>query len=165
MIRSISIMSILASFCTFKCMADEGFMGFGLGAFNSAKFGPGEVKMYDLGYRWDTPQNIYWQAKGGFWGQGANSEGMRSSGYASTGPGFRVDLNPVEFHTGAALALITTPDSYLGGVFQFNVDIGVTLRDKMGNGIGFAYSHLSSAGLEFPNQGRDFWVLELSQRF
>lgn len=145
--------------------ADEGFMGFGVGAFNSAKHGPGEVKTYSLGLRQDLIEGFYWQEKLGLWGQGGNTEGMKSSGYGSTGPGFRVDFTPVEFHAGWSLAGITTPDSYLGGYFQFQGDLGVTLRDKHGNGIGLCYSHISSAGIEMPNQGRDFFVLELSQRW
>jgi lipid A 3-O-deacylase PagL len=146
--------------------ADEAFMGFGVGVFNSAKHGYGEAKTYDLGARQDLVDGFYWQEKVGLWGIGGNPEGMKSSGYASTGLGFRVDFNPVEFHAGWSVAGITTPDTYLGGYFQFNGDLGFTLRDtRHGNGIGLSYGHISSAGIEMPNQGRDFVTLELSQRW
>lgn len=145
--------------------ADEGFMGFGVGVANSAKHGPGEVKTYNLGYREDLIEGFYWQGKAGLWGLGANSEGQKSSGYGTTGLGFRVDFTPVEFHAGWSAGLITTPDSFLGGVFEFQGDLGVTLRDRHGNGIGLAYTHLSSAGIYSPNLGRDFGVLELSTRW
>lgn len=153
------------SLFSISAWTDEGFMDFGVGAFNSAKNGPGEVKTYSLGLRSDLIEGFYWQNKLGFWGQGGNSEGAKSGGIGSTGLGFRVDLTPVEFHAGWSAGCITTPDNLLGGYFQFQGDLGVTLRDKHGNGIGLAYSHISSAGLEMPNQGRDFFILELSQRW
>ena len=156
---------ILLLLSIIPCNADEGFMAFGVGAFSSARHGPGEVKTYNLGLRQDLIDGFYSQYKVGLWGQGSNDEGMKSSGYGSAGLGFRVDVKPVEFHAGWALGGITTPDSYLGGYFQFNGDLGVTLRDYKGNGIGLAYSHLSSAGIEMPNQGRDFITLELSNRW
>lgn len=162
----VKILFILALIClNTAAYSDEGFMNFGVGVFNSAKRGAGEVKTYSLGLRQDLIDGFYWEERLGLWGQGSNSEGMKSSGYLSTGLGFKVDLNPVEFHASWGLGGITTPDSMLGGTFQFNGNIGITLRDRRGNGIGLGYSHLSSAGLEMPNQGRDFGVLELSQKW
>lgn len=155
---------VMALLCN-VCLADEGFLGFGLGAFNTAKGGPGSVKLGQIGHRLDLIEGIYWQNKIGGWGQGENQYGMKSSAYASSGLGMRVDLTPVEFRAGYGLGLITVPDAYLGGPFQFNGEVYLGLRDKKGNGFGVKYEHISSAGIEMPNQGRDFYVLELSQRW
>lgn len=155
------LMCILVS----SAHADEAFTGFGLGAFNTAKGGPGSVKIGQIGHRFDLIEGFYWQNKLGFWGQGANDYGMKSSAYIASGIGFRVDLAPVEFHSGYSLGLISVPDSYLGGPFQFNGEVYIGLRGKYGNGFGLKYEHISSAGIEMPNQGRDFFILELSQRW
>ena len=156
----------LLIFLSVPALAGEGFMGFGLGLFNSAKDGPGEVKTYQIGYRGNMGHGYYWQTKLGFWGQGENQYGMKSGGYGSTGPGIKVDLSPVELHAGYGIGAITTPDQYLGGVFpQFNGEFGIGLRDKSGNGIGIKYEHISSAGLCMPNMGRDFIVLEIGTKW
>lgn len=160
--KIVVIFSLLISTVAF---ADEGFVGMGVGAFNTAKGGPGSVKLGQVGHRLDLIDGFYWQNKVGGWGQGSNDYGMKSSGYIASGLGFRVDLTPVEFRAGYSLAGITTPDAYLGGNFQFNGEAYLGLRDRHGNGFGVKYEHISSAGLEMPNQGRDFYVLELSQRW
>lgn len=156
---------LLTCLLTSFAHADEAFVGMGLGAFNTAKGGPGSVKLGQVGHRLDLIEGFYWQNKVGAWGQGANDYGMKSSAYGSSGLGFRVDLTPVEFRAGYGVGLISNPDSYLGGNFQFNGETYLGLRDRKGNGFGLKYEHISSAGIEMPNQGRDFFVLELSQRW
>lgn len=152
-------------FCS-VVQADEGFMSFGVGAFNSAKEHTGEVKAGNLGLREEIYQGIYWQYKLGYWGDGSGDPTRKGSFYASTGPGMLIDLRPLELRAGYGLAAISTPDSYLGGRFpQFNGEIYAGLRDHRGNGIGLQYEHISSAGIVTPNQGRDFMVLQLSQQW
>lgn len=156
----------LIALCSLNSYADEGFMGFGVGVANSAKHSSGEVKVFSLGLREDIFDGIYWQYKLGYWGDGSGDPSRGSSFYASTGPGFLVDLHPVEIRTGWSLAAISSPDSYLGGRFpQFNGELYLGLRDFRGNGIGVQYEHVSSAGIVTPNQGRDFFVLQISQRW
>jgi len=160
------LLAIALLFCSTISYAGEGFMAFGVGVFSTAKRGYGSVKTFSLGHRIDLMEGIYWQNRLGAWGQGSNPDGMRSGGFGSSGPGLRVDLAPVELYAGYGVAVITTPDSYLGGRFpQFQGEIGVTLRDRGGNGIGLEYQHISSAGLNMPNMGRDFLVFKLSQRW
>lgn len=146
--------------------ADTMYFGYGLGAFNSAKGSSSETKIGQIGYQADIWDGIYWQAKVGYWGDGSGDQSRRNSAYASMGPGLLIDLKPVEIRSGWSLAFITTPDSYLGGNFpQFNGELYVGLRDKRGNGIGIQLEHISSAGLVTPNEGRDFIVLQISQRW
>lgn len=60
--------------------------------------------------------------------------------------------------------LISTTDSALGGHFQFCEDIGIGLRDTK-TFMGIAYQHISSAGIESPNLGRDNILFEAGVRF
>lgn len=125
-----------------------------------------ETKTFDVGYREFLFKGIYWQNKLGFWADDSGNPDRSSSLYGSSGIGMMVDLAPIELHVGSGLAIVSTPDIYLGGNFpQFQSEIGVTLRDKSGDGIGLTYSHISSAGILSPNQGRDFIALELSVKW
>jgi hypothetical protein len=60
--------------------------------------------------------------------------------------------------------LISTTDAYLGGHFQFCEDFGLGVRD-MYTFAGLNYGHISSAGLESPNKGRDWVTMEMGVRF
>lgn len=159
---------ILASLILLSTLAqaDEAFVGFGVGVFNSALYHTGEVKVGQVGYRKDIFNGIYWQAKLGFFGDGSGDPTRNSSLYASTGPGLLIDLKPIEMRAGYGIAAISTPDSYLGGRFpQFQGEFYVGVRDHRGNGMGLQYEHISSAGLVTPNMGRDFLILQLSQQW
>lgn len=146
--------------------ADEASLGFGVGAFGDAKYSTGQVKAGEASYRSFLIDGIYWQNKVGYWGEGSPDPSRKSSMFGSTGFGLEVDLRPLEIRAGYGLAFISTPDSQLGGRFpQFNGDLYVGLRDKKGDGIGIDYMHISSAGLVTPNQGRDFFILQLSQKW
>lgn len=148
------------------CFADESSLGFGIGAFGDAKQSMGQVKVGEYSYRSFLIDGIYWQNKVGYWGEGSSDPTRKSSFFGSTGIGMEVDLQPLELRAGYGLAAITNPDSQLGGSFpQFNGDIYIGLRDKKGDGIGIDYMHISSAGLVTPNQGRDFFVLQVSQKW
>lgn len=152
-------------FCR-ACTADEVFASYGVGIFNSAVNSPTEVKLGDIGYRRDVWKGVYWQFKGGYWGDGSGDPNRSGSGFISTGPGLKIDFSPVELHTGWGLAAISSPDSYLGGRFpQFNGDLYLGVRDKNGAGVGLEYDHISSAGIISPNVGRDFMLVQISQKF
>lgn len=143
--------------------ADEVFVNYGIGLGESAVNSMVETKMIDFGYRDFLYNGFYWQNTLGYYGDGSGNPQRKSSFYGSTGFGLEVDIHPVELHSGWALAAISTPDIYLGGNLpMFNGNLGVNIRDKHQNGIGLTYSHISSAGLVQPNQGRDFLTLELS---
>lgn len=146
--------------------ANELSVGYGLGVFNSAKYSIAETKTANIAYRHFLIPGLFWQARAGFWGDGSGDPSRRSSAYGSTGPGFEVDLSPIEIRSSWSLAYISTPDGYLGARFpQFNDDIYLGVRDKNQTGIGLSYGHLSSAGLVMPNKGRDFLILELSKKW
>ena len=146
--------------------AEEAFVGYGLGVFHSAEKSPVETKILQVGYRVDLLDGFYWQARAGYWNDSSHELDRKSSGYASTGFGFLIDLKPMEFRSGWGIGGVTTTDGFLGGYFpQFNGELYVGARDKNGHGIGLQYEHISSAGIVTPNQGRDFVTLQLSTKW
>lgn len=145
------------------CLADEAFIGYGVGVFNDANDFLGQNKYAYVGYREFLYKGIYWQEKGGFWGEGSPDQSRKSGGWISSGPGLEMDLEPFEMRSGYGLAAITSPDSQLGAVFpQFNGELYLGLRDKKGDGVGFEYDHISCASFCSPNEGRDFVTVQLS---
>lgn len=58
----------------------------------------------------------------------------------------------------------STTDTQLGGILQFSQDAGIGIRDNTSL-VEVGYSHVSSAGIFSPNQGRDFITLSLGVRF
>lgn len=60
-------------------------------------------------------------------------------------------------------ANISQPDSKLSGHLQFHATFGFGVKDaSTGCGLGLAWVHLSNAGIEQPNLGRDLITLQLS---
>lgn len=165
--RIISItISLMSLFLAQSSYGGDASIGYGLGIANSAKRSPVETKMFTAAVRPEIYKGIYWQVKGGYWGDGSADPARSSSFFASTGPGMLIDLRPIEIRSGWGIAVISSPDAYLGGRFpQFNGNAYIGLRDKNGSGIGAEYNHVSSAGLVRPNEGRDFIVLELSKKW
>jgi hypothetical protein len=87
--------------------------------------------------------------------------GRLSSGLASAQLGFEVNRYGTVASIFFGPCLITTPDIYLGGYFQFMTDIHLALEDNKHNSMGVFYRHISSAGIEMPNDGRDLVGLEI----
>lgn len=81
-----------------------------------------------------------------------------------TGLGLRVD-NKSSFATAVwGPAYLSQKDSDLGGHFQFMQDLTLGLEDDY-NTIGVGYKHISSAGIEKPNRGKDFIYFRLGVKF
>lgn len=58
---------------------------------------------------------------------------------------------------------ITNIDNYLGGHFQFNEELGLGIKDqRTRTAIGLFYSHISNAGIQTPNMGKDFGGLKIT---
>lgn len=146
---------------TFKeCRADD-YIDVSLGLYKNAIPKASNVKLIQLGHRDYIALGLFTQYEAGGWFQLDEGDGRKSSAYGAGQLGIeangfliaRVAIGP---------ALITTPDSYLGGIFQFTTDIFIGIKGDNENTLGFKYKHFSSAGLEMPNEGRDFGGLELT---
>lgn len=87
----------------------------------------------------------------------------KSSLWASTLLGVRaVSRVGPELHLAVGPGYLQNPDQILGGHFQFNLEGGMGMLSKDGKTyVGAAWEHLSSAGFEMPNLGRDFIVVQV----
>jgi hypothetical protein len=70
---------------------------------------------------------------------------------STVGPTLHLAIGPSYLHH---------PDQILGGHFQFSLEGGISLLDDNFS-IGLYWKHLSSAGFEMPNKGRDFIVAQV----
>lgn len=140
--------------------ADEGlnevkptyYMTGALGVFDSGRHSLTEEKFLNIGRRTTLGPFIQQVEIGGWTDVAGNSRS--GSAYGAYQVGLEVD--------GAFLgrictgpAFISSPDVYLGGHFQFTEDFYIGEHDAKGHSVGFIYKHISSAGLEEPNIGRD----------
>ena len=64
-----------------------------------------------------------------------------------------------ELHIAVGPGYLENPDSVLGGHFQFALEGGAAISDGK-TSLGLVWKHLSSAGIEMPNQGRDFIMIQ-----
>lgn len=142
---------------------DEIYLTGAVGVFNSGKSSLSESKYMNIGYRSD----LGWFKQGfegGAWID--RVPGRNGSLYGAYQLGYEVVTHDgliARIMTGPAL--ISTTDEYLGGHFQFKDNIYLGVKDDEGRTIGINYNHLSSAGIETPNQGRDFLGVEVGVRF
>jgi hypothetical protein len=111
-----------------------------------------------VGYQYNFNSNFFVRPEVGYFN--ANSVGTSSSW---TGGLLGVQVTSTagtNVHLASGPAYLQNPDNVLGGNFQFTNEAGIGLTDKNVY-LGLAWKHLSSAGIEIPNQGRDFIVLQL----
>jgi hypothetical protein len=144
------------------CRADEVYSTAALGVFNSGKQSLSEEKFLNVGYRKPLGPFIEQAEIGGWTDRAGNGRG--GSAYGAYQLGFEVH-GPILGRIATGPALITSPDSYLGGVFQFTEDFFAGEEDAQGHSIGFIYKHISSAGIEQPNIGRDQMGFQIGLRF
>jgi len=136
------------------------FGRYGLGVFSSADYGRGETKSFSLGYEDDWFGPFIYQYEGGiFADQGGN--GRSSSGFGNISVGVETNPGYLVLRSLWGVGAITTPDSMLGGWFEFNQDFLLGVKDDKGHIIGLDYKHISSAGIYNPNRGRDFILVHV----
>lgn len=147
-------------------LADEAFLGYGVGVFHDADDFLGQNKYLGLGLRSFLWEGLYWQNKVLAWGEGSSDPTRKGGAMFASGIGQEVSIPPVEIRGGGSLAIISNPDSQLGAMFpQFHEEISLGLRDSKGDGIALQYGHISCASFCTPNQGKDFVIFELSQKW
>lgn len=134
-----------------------------LGTFNSAKASRVETKFLNLGYREPLGHGFSWQGEAGGWTDSAGN-GRTGSGYGAFQGNF-IAGDSVFARLSAGPSLVTAPDSYLSGHFQFTEDLFLGLQGSNKNVVGVKYKHFSNAGLRQPNLGRDFMGIEASVSF
>jgi hypothetical protein len=133
---------------------DGTYLKYGIGIFHSADYGTAETKTFALGYKDGLVGPLVQQREVGLWVDPAG-HGRSSSGYANYSVGAEATPGYLVASAMWGVAAITTPDSMLGGWFQFKNDTFLGVKDDRGNTFGLNYTHVSSAGIESPNMGRD----------
>jgi len=139
---------------------DQWVLNAGIGVFNSGKNSLSETKTVALGIQEDLWQALKQKFTVGGWLDDAGN-GKKNSAFVSGQLGFEVNNNGLVGSVFSGPTLISTPDVLLGGRFQFMDDVHLGIQDHFNNYIGVFYRHLSSAGLEMPNIGRDLVGLEI----
>lgn len=155
--KYVAILALLLSASAFA--EDVSTIKYGVGVANSGKNSLSETKFLSVGRQMDLWSDyLIYQWEVGGWADIAGG-GRRSSAFGAGGGGFHVNAGHVYAQSTFEVALVTNPDSYLGGPFQFSEDVGVGLQSNTNCSIGVNYKHISSAGLEQPNVGRDFLTI------
>jgi hypothetical protein len=141
---------------------DQVLLDGGIGIAHSADTGLSETKMLTLGIQEDLWGAFKDRAiVGGYLDNSGN--GKRNSALAAAQIGFEVNRNGLIVGVFTGPGVISSPDALLGGYFQFVDDIHIGIQDTDDNYFGVMYRHISSAGIETPNIGRD--VIGLEMRF
>jgi hypothetical protein len=158
--RIIFILSVLLLSNYSIAQEDQIIVDGGVGIWNSGKSTLSETKMFSLGVQEDLWGALKERGTTGFWLDNAGG-GKRGSAFASGQLGWEVSTGGIVGGIFSGPAVISTPDTLLGGRFQFMDDIHLGLQDNELNYIGIMYRHFSSAGIETPNIGRDLMGLEI----
>lgn len=102
------------------------------------------------------------KTEGGFWVDNTNRQGATGSAFFSGSIGVEPRAGSLYVNLFQGVAVISSPDTVLGGPLQFVEDFGIGIRDKeTETAVGFFYKHVSSAGIFKPNLGRDFMGLQV----
>lgn len=162
--RIVVFIALLITVASAHADQDQLVTDVGLGVFGSRGASLSQDKFAKIGWEEDLWYNLKQKFNVGAW---IDTRGAGYSSNAFTGYqlGFEVTNSIFQMSVWSGPTLISSPDNDLGGVFQFNETIFFGIVDKDQNSIGLAYNHFSSAGLEMPNQGRDFIGLEIKFPF
>lgn len=140
---------------------DTTIIKYGVGVADSGKDSLSETKYLGVGQQIPLFSDyLFSQWELGAFADNAGN-GRKSSAFGFYGIGVNVNAGSVYAQSVFNVGLISSPDAYLGGPFQFSEDLGVGLQSKSGASMGVHFKHISSAGIERPNNGRDFLLIQL----
>lgn len=113
-----------------------------------------EVKHFSLAYQTDLPPLFIEKTELGAWFD--DNAARSSSAFISYSVGLRIKVQYIFAECLWGGALISTPDNvFLSGHIQFMQDLGIGLIDELNRTIAITYKHISNAGIQLPNKGRD----------
>jgi len=151
----------LTTLISCQALAGEAVIKYGVGVGNSAKTSKSEVVMGSMAYQQPFYGLFAQQVEVGGWGDRRADMGRQNSVFMGYSLGLNLNMGYLNAQAFWGVAGITNPDSYLGGPFQFNHDFAINFMDKRKVKLGVAYKHVSSAGIEKPNIGRDFFMIRV----
>ena len=151
---------LLPSISSADELGEGTFFKYGLGVKTKDQESISEVKMFSVGRQSPFLYILEQKWEAGMWSD-THGDGRKSSGFGGWSIGIEPKLGTFYIHSFWGLIGITHTDSMLSTNFQFMQDIGVGLRDARGISIGLGYKHISNAGIQQPNKGRDFFFAQL----
>ena len=140
------------------------FARYGVGVFRSQDYSSSAVKSFSVGHEENILGPVISQYEVGYFGD-SSGHGRNGGGFGDVGLGLEANPGYFVLRSTWGVGAITTPDSMLGGPFQFNHDFLLGVRGDNGALIGLDLKHMSSAGLEKPNLGRDFLLIHVELPF
>jgi len=82
-----------------------------------------------------------------------------SAAFGAYSAGLRVEAGYLYIENYFGFGWISQVDSMLSTSFEFTEEIGAGIKDEKGRFIGIEYRHFSNAGIQLPNKGRDFILI------
>jgi len=135
---------------------------YGLGFGQPNQDGVAETKYISFGYQNGMSNVFDYKLDLGAWFDSLDPDKeKRSSGFASSSIGVRVNPNWFYAETFFGVSYITQVDTQLSTQFEFTEELGIGIKDEYGKTIGFEYRHFSNAGIALPNKGRDFFLVNV----
>ena len=136
-------------------VSDQFVLDAGVGVFNTTM-----MRTLSGSYQQEWEYPFFTRTTLGLWVDNSGN-GQSNSGFISEQLGYEIRHNGTIVSIFTGPSFITTPDTVLGGYFQFVSDLHLGLEDTRHNYLGVFYRHISSAGLYYPNLGRDMVGLEI----
>jgi hypothetical protein len=138
---------------------DHYFFKYGLGL-NEGSFPDTTTKILSVGEVSPLSNIFDYQLEVGVFSDNNQTQGL--IGFISPSLGLQTKGSGLYVSYFLGPALLTSTDTRLGSVFEFNNDFEAGIRDDRGVSIGVDYKHFSNAGLTSNNIGRDFFTIKLS---
>lgn len=136
---------------------DQTFLLYGGGFSAPDQTHIGQVNVLAIGHQRNLFYNVLdYKLETGGWYDDTGHKGASNSFYGSASAGIDIDNDTLYANWFLGAGLITTPDSSLGGYFQFFHDAEVGIQGFSGKRLGVFFKHISDAGIESPNKGRNF---------
>jgi len=159
--KYIAIITVLLSNAVFAYAGDL-LISAGVGQNILDRNGIPFERVGSIGYCYGLGPDLFIKPEAGYFGALAG-DGL-SSGWITSVIGVKAtsQVGP-QLHIGLGPSYLTTPDNIkLSGHFQFTLEGGIGMVDSTGKvSIGLSWHHISDAGIEQPNLGRDFIMVEL----
>jgi hypothetical protein len=131
-------------------------LNLGVGVFDSGKSSPSESKLLYAGYNdYFYHRLMYFRTELGGWNDLAGN-GRSGSFFGAYLFGINIENQRWYGNAAGGVAIIGTPDTYLGGPVNFTEEIGFGVNGQHNSKLGLFYKHISNAGIYDPNIGRDF---------
>jgi hypothetical protein len=149
---------LLTVIWTKDTFAEQYYFKYGLQAPGSNR----DQKIFGLGYQNEILADFIYSGEVDILSVPSNPS--PASYFASAGLGLKLDFNTTFAAVTWGPAYLSQPDQELGGRFQLTQDFTLGIQDGYST-IGVGYKHISSAGIEKPNRGKDFLYLRIGVKF